>query len=158
MIRGKVGSEAFWSKVDVRAPHECWQWLGSVQWQKNGRKGGYGHSGSRLAHRRAWAIANGPIPDKLCVLHRCDNPGCCNPDHLFLGSLLDNNRDMIAKGRFKHSRHIGTANGRSKLRDHDVLELRRLFSLGMRQYQLAKMFRITRTQVSTIRHRKQWRN
>lgn len=55
----------------------------------------------RLAHRVAWMITNGPIPDGLCVLHRCDNPPCVNPAHLFLGTVQDNNADRDAKGRGK---------------------------------------------------------
>lgn len=57
--------------------------------------------GMRLAHRIAWTITRGPIPDGLCVLHRCDNPPCIDPEHLFLGTVQDNNADRDAKGRGK---------------------------------------------------------
>lgn len=80
---------------------DCWQWTGSrtvsrgVPW--------YGKTKNRgrtlLAHRVAWEFANGPIPDGLDVLHRCDNPICVNPDHLFLGTHTDNMQDRLAKGR-----------------------------------------------------------
>lgn len=81
----------------------CWPWTGP-------RKRSYGSfkvndCGRRRvgrAHRLAWTLANGPIPDGLCILHRCDNPPCCNPSHLFLGTQLDNIRDRDAKGRGGH--------------------------------------------------------
>ncbi len=76
----------------------CWLWMGST------RSGGYGgfHVGGTTkvgAHRYAYERANGPIPHGLWVLHRCDTPTCVRPDHLFLGTAIDNYRDMVAKGR-----------------------------------------------------------
>ncbi len=93
--------DRFWSKVGKGGEGDCWEW-------KAGRFGnGYGHftttragiqSGHR-AHRFAWVLATGPIPEGLCVLHKCDNRPCCNPQHLFLGTDLDNARDRDQKGR-----------------------------------------------------------
>lgn len=85
-------------------------WVGPVvllypcaEWTGRRNRGGYGLTRAcgkpLLAHRQAWAIAFGPIPDGLCVLHRCDNPPCCEPTHLFLGTRADNMRDMALKGR-----------------------------------------------------------
>lgn len=76
----------------------CWEWLAYRD-----RKG-YGRfmvpgSKTSLAHRFSWELHRGPIPTGMCVLHRCDNPPCVNPAHLFLGTLQDNVRDMIQKGR-----------------------------------------------------------
>ena len=92
----------FWSKVDQRGPDECWPWTASTN-------GGYGAFGAKLfgekkmrvhrAHRVAFFLATGVAPDDLVVCHSCDNPPCCNPAHLWLGTQADNNRDMSIKGR-----------------------------------------------------------
>jgi hypothetical protein len=88
----------FWAKVDVKDEDECWLWLGGVTYR------GYGHSrlnGRQMgAHRAAWILTFGPIPDGLLVLHKCDVPKCCNPKHLFLGTHRDNLVDAQQKGRF----------------------------------------------------------
>jgi hypothetical protein len=87
--------ERFWDSVERRGPDECWPWQ-----RKTHLKYGYFAANGRhyIASRVAWAIANGSSPDGL-VCHRCDNPTCCNPAHLFLGTVADNIRDMAAKGR-----------------------------------------------------------
>ena len=78
---------------------DCLEWTGYT------RAFGYGQlmvDGKCVGtHRVAWTLANGPIPDGICVLHRCDNPPCCEPAHLFLGTAADNTADMIAKGRHR---------------------------------------------------------
>lgn len=90
---------AFWSRVDVRSPGECWPWRGAVNSE------GYGAhkiAGVQVrAHRIAWDLAHPeePIPDDVLACHHCDNPRCCNPTHLFPGAAADNTRDMLQKGR-----------------------------------------------------------
>ena len=91
-------SERFWTKV-VKSD-DCWLWTAGHTPDGYGMVKVYGrHHG---AHRVSWTLTNGPIPDGLAVLHRCDNPPCCRPDHLFLGTLGDNNRDRASKGRSGH--------------------------------------------------------
>ena len=93
--------DRFWEKVSKE--DGCWNWVGSTQ----GFGYGYLHTGDKTnrkpvsAHRYSWALHNGPIPDGLWVLHKCDNPSCVNPDHLFLGDRTDNMRDCAAKGRVR---------------------------------------------------------
>lgn len=102
-------AQRFWSKVDKNGPiashapglGQCWIWTGSTSEGYGQINVGGGDGRHDWAHRVSWEIHHGPIPDGLWVLHRCDNPSCVRPDHLFLGTVADNNRDMIAKGRHR---------------------------------------------------------
>jgi len=121
--RQKFCSEpcSFLGRVKRGIIDECWPWTAGTF------RNGYGQfirsNGSHItASRFAWIFAHGEIPDSICVLHKCDNPVCCNPDHLFLGTRGDNNRDAISKGRWNPPR--GESHGRSIINEDLVLKIR----------------------------------
>ena len=116
----EVPAGRFWEKV--QKTEDCWYWLAS----KDGKGYGLAWFQGRLhrAHRVAWFLEYGAVPLGLCVCHHCDNAGCVNPAHLFLGSRADNNKDMLRKGHQAHVR--GQQNGRAKLTLTQVLDIRGL--------------------------------
>lgn len=99
----KKSSARFWSKVGIGMPDECWNWLASKQ------QFGYGVfwlSPRRLgAHCVSYIDCNGPIPDGMLVRHRCDNPSCCNPLHLEVGTQKQNLRDAVDRGRLDRGKY-----------------------------------------------------
>lgn len=121
---GKTGVDVpkFWAKMDKQA-NGCWIWTGgkynhgygSVVWRFSPK----GRGKMIAASRAAWMVTHGPIPEGMQVCHRCDVPACCNPEHLFLGTITDNMRDMRSKGR----RAMGEATKRHKLTEATVRTL-----------------------------------
>jgi hypothetical protein len=170
----------FWSRVDRSG--DCWLWTGARH------PFGYGMVvlGRRwYAHRLAWTLSNGPIPAGMCVLHRCDNPPCVNPTHLFLGTFRDNTADMHAKGRGivgdqhpartrgdylprgdKHPARLrgdylprGEAHVNAKLTADGVREIRRLLTEGgLSQKRIAERFGVTQSVIGRIAAGKSWRH
>lgn len=149
----------FWKYVDTRTPQECWAWLKSY----NGN--GYGQlwNGSKvvLAHRVAFELMNGPIPDGLCCLHRCDNRACVNPLHLFLGSKKDNAQDMAKKGRQHLQKNPNKVRGENnyaaKLTNEDVSQIRALWKTGtITQAAIAKQFHVDPSNISRIVNLHNW--
>jgi hypothetical protein len=137
----------FWSHVNRRSGSACWQWTGTG----NGRGYGTFPIGSRriMAHRFAWLASRGDIPEGQDVCHRCDNPGCVNPDHLFLGTHRENLLDSVRKGRKR-------AWGQQKLNAEQVIEIRQRCAAGERQRDVAMTLGIARNTVSQIVTRKTW--
>ena len=156
----------FWSKVDIKGEDECWEWKvckngwGYGNFDVNGKK--------QLAHRVAWELTYGPIPEGLLCLHTCDNPACNNPKHLWLGTNQDNVADMVAKGRQSHKLKgipkkeeskvymKGSKNGRSRLTEQDVICIRVLYQAGVQQAKIARMYKISPSQINLIIKRKAW--
>lgn len=141
--------ERFMAKVEPEPNTGCWLWTGAMS-----RGYGYMRRGRRMvqAHRIAYETFVGPIPDGLCVLHRCDTRACVNPTHLFLGTLTDNNRDRAAKGRSA----VGERSGQSKLTAEDVLAIRARAAAGESQRGLAREYGISHTLAHDIVHRRWW--
>jgi hypothetical protein len=155
----KNHSEDIWRFIQKGEPDECWLWLGSRL------KNGYGRfrlSGkTRLAHRVVYLITFGECPDDLLVCHTCDNPPCCNPNHLFLGTNADNQRDCTEKGRqanvLKNGKHTkpeatprGERHGRAKIKDCDIPRIFELRKQGMTHRQIAKVFGVYETCIGKI--------
>jgi len=151
----------FFSKVDKDGPTvshvdglgPCWAWTAAV------RRDGYGwlRVGGRMlrAHRVSWAIHNGPIPTGMCVCHRCDTRSCVNPEHFFLGTKGDNNRDCVAKKR--HVPLPGEQNSQAKLTEAKVIQIRKLYATGgVSQKALGKRFGVAKSNIWSILSRKHW--
>lgn len=151
---------AFLRRVKVGTLDECWPWIGYVD-PRSGygricRAGGSRHDG----HRLAYELFNGPIPEGIFVCHQCDNRPCCNPSHLFLGTIVDNRNDCVTKGR--HA--FGERQWLSKLTAEDVRTIRATYVKGKAPLKsefsgnaLARRFGVTPTIISRIISGKIWR-
>lgn len=133
---------------------DCWEW------QKYRQAEGYGvirdGDKTKLAHRVAWELHNGrSIPPGMIVRHMCDNPPCCNPAHLRLGTDADNKRDSMAKGRHRWPVKRGESHAGSKLTADQVRAIR---ADNRPQPQIAADYGITQSHVSTIKNRHAWRH
>lgn len=157
--------ELFWAKVRRGGYGECWPWLGAsdaqgygyfwagAEYDADGRK----HVQWEKAHRRAYALANDGVSRDLDVCHCCDNPTCCNPSHLFLGTRADNNADKDRKGRGNYHVRKGAGNANAKLLEADVLAIRARYAAGgVSQQELAEQFGVRQAHVSRIVIGKSW--
>lgn len=146
-------SERFWSKVSKGLDGDCWIWVG-------GMSHGYGsirlgtRYGSKNANRISWILNRGTIPKGMHVLHKCDNPACVNPDHLFIGTQADNMRDCASKNRTAH----GSRRPTSKLTELQVLEIWDLWISGEWSCkQIGVLYKVSRQCISNIVHKREWK-
>lgn len=142
--------ERFWSKVQKAEGDACWLWLGSCQ------PSGYGQIGVMLpgserrqatyyAHRVAWALSHGPIPDGKDVLHHCDVRHCVNPAHLYVGTHDDNMRDATVRNRL----HVPRPSGQ-RVTEAQLEEIFNLILCGMKQVEVARRFGVSKSYVSLL--------
>ena len=135
----------FWPKI--HKTNQCWIWLALVD------RDGYGkieksppEKGTLRAHRVSWMIHHGLIPENLNVLHKCDNPGCVNPSHLFLGGAKENARDCMIKRRHPMI----------KLSVEEIYKVRCFCDAGLKDREISEKTGVERSQVNRIRNRKIW--
>lgn len=166
--RSKTAERRFLDKIDKNSsPIGCWKWMG------NKNRKGYGIMRAKYTffttHRISWVLFRGPIPEKICVLHKCDNNPCCNPEHLFLGTITDNNRDCQKKGRTsKGDNHFsrrhpeklkrGELNPNSKFTESQIQDMRKRRSNGEILQSIADDYNTERQVVGAIFLRKRWKH
>jgi hypothetical protein len=144
-----------WAKVRRGGDDDCWPWLGGIA------RGGYGvitvNRTVWSTHRLAWTVTSGEIPNEALVCHKCDNPPCCNPSHLFLGTHKDNSDDMHSKGRARPPH--GVKHPRAKLTDVDVLELRAAAANGTLVFRDAiRRYRVCQSTIRRAIDRANWKH
>jgi hypothetical protein len=149
--------ERFWPKVMRPMGWEaCWPWQAASK-----SKGGYGNfklaSYTQIAaHRISYALHHGQSPGELHVLHKCDNPSCVNPLHLFLGTNADNVADKVAKGRALGRDMRGARNGNARLSDEQVTTIRQRIAKGENNTRIAADYGVTHQLISRIRRGRSW--
>lgn len=163
----RATADRFWSKTIPEPNSGCLLWLGG-----GGRYGHANYDGRRyLAHRLSWALTNGPVPDGMFVCHKCDNPYCVEPRHLFLGTPAENSSDMVRKGRslsgdrnpsprnldkVRQNHPRGEQIGCAKLTADQVMDLRRRHASGEGRATIARDFGIHPVVVSMIAYGVRW--
>ena len=147
-IKG-ITPDRFWERLAPPDARGCRVWTGSIE------TGGYGHfhQGRRFigTHRYAWELTHGPIPIGMSVLHECDNPPCCNPEHLFLGTCKQNADDMVRKGRHHH----GSRHANAKLTEDAVRDIRASSDTAKES---ALKHGVSQDYIYSIRNRNRWKH
>ena len=149
-------AQRFWLYVRRTNDERCWLWHGAMKSRYGTIHRGDGHKGDIGAHVASWEIHNGPVPRGMYVLHKCDNPRCVRPKHLFLGTHRSNMRDMASKGRA--ARPSGERHPSSKLTRADVVDIRRRLEAGETHAAVAKAFNVSTSHIARIGSREQWKH
>jgi hypothetical protein len=162
-----IDPNKFWDRVPMGDPNECWDWPGARN-QK-----GYGLFAVRtlpddyertgrtwtqlVASRVAYYLTHGDKFDGFYICHKCDNPSCVRPEHLFLGTAKENNKDMFDKGR--NPNQVGSSNGFAKLTEESVKEMRAIYAAGGISFsKLARMFSVTEMAAHNAVRKKTWKH
>ena len=145
--------ERFESKFTRGTDDECWNWQGTKSKNRYGYIGVTGDRVPKLVHRIAYELYIGEIPEGMCVLHHCDNPSCVNPRHLFLGTLSDNTKDCVEKGRW--NRPVGEKHYKALLTVKDVLDIR---SSTLSVKELAQRYNVKLNTIYHVRDRTKWKS
>jgi len=137
---------------------ECWEWTGQIDYKGYGRRTITidGKKQKKPVHQTAYRLWKGTISKGLCVCHTCDNRKCFNPDHLWLGTQKDNLQDMSLKGRGVD--HKGENHPRAKLKEKDVLIIRKMYSEGKKVNEISKLFSHQYNTIWYIVKRKNWKH
>lgn len=154
--------ERFGRYVYLNLGNGCWEWRGAKNehgYGVLGKEGGRG-AGNVKAHRLSYQIfCHVSLTPKQCVCHKCDNPACVNPNHLFVGSQLDNMSDMLSKARnSKPPVRYGKANNKAKLNDESVRKIRQLSAKGWSSRKIASLFLVTKSAILSVVNHETWRH
>jgi DNA-binding CsgD family transcriptional regulator len=152
LSEARLAEIRFW--VNVAKHGECWEWTGYKNAKGYGVVGTGGHKTERC-HRVAWRLAYGQIPQGLYVCHRCDNPACVRPEHLFLGTQFDNMADCASKGRMRRAK--GEENGRAKLTMAQVDQARTWAEQGVAGNEIARRLSVDGRTVRRILQGEIWK-
>lgn len=153
---GELRMVRFWAKVDMRRTDECWPWKASVNPYGYGRFKIASYE-TTTASRVALIASTRQEPDGMQVLHRCDNPRCCNPNHLYFGTHEQNMRDKIERNRCRSGDQRGAKNGAAKLDDAQLALVVRRLQSGWSNTSIAEDLPIGHAMVSKIRLGHLWR-
>lgn len=147
--------ERFWNKITKRGPNECWEWNAGLS--KNGRPLFWYEGRMVIAYRFVFALMGTPIPDRLLACHHCDNPRCCNPAHIFIGTKRDNLMDYLDKGGKVGKSQRGEANPAAKLALAQVNNIRSSLREGVSRRSLALSHKVAIRTIDSIANGQTWR-
>jgi hypothetical protein len=159
LLEGRIGElriMRFWSKVDMRGPDECWEWAAGRNPNSYGKFKVASYE-IVTASRFALICTKRAEPDGMHVLHRCDNPPCCNPAHLYFGTVQQNIADKLERGRARSGDQSGANNGAAKLSDAQLELIVTRIRQGWNNKQIAADLPVTHSMVSLIRLGRMWR-